>query len=195
MSGAAKQVRLDPIREAKAAAALRESIIAMAGEDEELIADSIEGETSLFELIDGLLASMAADEAFISGLEAMIDTLKARKERFAKRIETSRELITQALAIAELPKVERPSATLTIAARAPAAIVTDEAAIPSTYFKAARPTLDKKALTDALRARAKALRELPTDEEACASALACLPPDIPGATLSNAAPSLTIRRA
>ena len=192
---APKQVRLDPVREAQAAAALRESIIALVGEDEELIADSIEGETSLFELIDRLLASMAADEAFITGLEAMVDTLKARKERFAKRIETSRELITQALAIAELPKVERPSATLTIAARAQAAIVTDEAAIPSTYFKAARPTLDKKALTDALRARAKALRELPDDGAARAAAIASLPPDIPGATLSNAAPSLTIRRA
>ena len=189
------KLHLDPIREAQAARALRDSIIASAGRDEELILDTVEGETSLLEMIDGLLARMAEDEAFIAGLDRMLETLKGRKDRFAVRIETARELITQALAIAELPKVERPTATLTMAARAPTLIPTDEALIPSEFWKPGKPTLDRKALTEALRTRAKALRELPDDEAARVAAIASLPPDIPGVTLSNAAPSLTIRRA
>lgn len=190
----AKQAYLDPTKEALAAKALRESIVAMAGEDEDLILDSIEGETSLFELIDGLLEAAALDETSILAVETAIGKLDARKERFKKRIETARELITQALTIAELPKLERPTATLSVSARAPSTIIVDEAAIPSSYWKPGKPTLDKKALTDALRAREKALQELPKCESDRAKALADFPPEIPGVTLSNAAPSLTIRR-
>jgi hypothetical protein len=188
-----KEFRLDPIKEAMAAKALRESLLVMAGDDEELIADSVEGETSLFECFDKLLASNVADTGLVAGIEQVISDLEGRKERFKKRIEVRRELITQAMSIAELPKAERPAATLSLSKRAPSLIVTDEAAIPSSYWKVGDPKLDKKGLTEALRARAQALQDVPDDPEAKAAALAALPPEIPGATLSNAAPTLTIR--
>jgi len=187
------QVFLDPIKEAEAAKALREGVIALAGDDEDFLADMVEGETNLFEAIDGLLIGIANDTAMIMGLNSVMSNMDARKDRFEARIEQRRALIEQAMSIAEIPKVERAIATVSLGLRAPKVIITDEALIPADYWKPADPTLDKKALGDALKARAKAIEALPQDRDARDAAIAALPPEIPGATLSNAAPSLTIR--
>jgi hypothetical protein len=187
--------RIDPIREAQAAKSLRESIAALDADDA-LLLDTIEGETNLFETIDAVLARMAHDQAHVKGCEAVIEDLGARKTRFEHRIKSDRALIEQALLIAEIDtKVERPAGTLSLAKRAPVLVVETEAEIPVQYWKAGAPTLDKKTLTEALRARRAALDALAAidDPEAKAAAIAALPPEIPGATLSNAAPSLTIR--
>jgi hypothetical protein len=185
--------RIDPIREAQAAKALCESIAAL-DPDDALLLDTIEGETNLFETIDAVLARMANDDALVRGCDAVIADLETRRERFKARIKTDRALIEQALLIAEIEtKVERPAATLSLARRAPVLVIETESEIPTTYWKAGAPALDKAALTEALRERRKALDALPKDPDARAEALASLPPEIPGATLSSAAPTLTIR--
>lgn len=176
---------VDPIKEARAVAALRESLAAVDAEDEALLLDTIEGQTQLLEIVDKLLERMAADEAFVLGLEGMIERMEARKARFSDRIKTDRALIEQAMSIAELKKLERPSATLTLSNRPPSLQVTEASEIPALYWKAGSPTLDKKALTAALSARAKAIQAGAVD----------VPPEIPGATLTNGAPSLSLRRA
>jgi hypothetical protein len=188
-----KAARLDPVKEAQAVAALRESLAAVDAEDEALLLDTVEGETSLFEAIDLILERIVGNQAMVDGMKAAEDRLAARRQRYEKRVETDRTLIEQALALAELQKVERPLATLSMSKRTPSLVVLEEADIPADYFKAADPKLDRKALTDALKARAKALDDLPEAPEARAAALAALPPEIPGATLSNAAPILTAR--
>lgn len=187
--------RIDPIKEAQAAAALRESIASVDADDEALLIDTIEGETGLFEAIDYLLARMAVARAGLAGIETVKAELDARKARYTKRLETDRALIEQAMSVADLTSIERPAATLSLSARAPSLRVETESDIPSRYWKAGEPSLDKKALLADLKARAKALDALPSDPEARAAALAALPADIPGATLSNGAPSLTIRTA
>ncbi len=196
MAAKKKVYEPDPIREAKAAAALRESLLATVGDDGELLVDMIEGETSLFETIDELLVGIAADEGAAQGVAAMIATLDSRKARFEGRVSRARALIEQALMIAEVDApIIRPGGTLSLSTRAPSLVVTDEAEIPSAYWKAGKPTLDRPALTGALREAAKA-REAAleiADEEERTAALAALSAPIPGATLSNAAPSLTIR--
>lgn len=163
-------VRLDPIREAQAVKSLRESIAALDADDD-LLADTIEGETSLFEAVDRLLSRMAENRAMVVGTDEAMADLAARKDRFVKRVEADRSLIEQAMMIAELPKLERPTATLSLSNRAPKVIVETEADIPAEFFKAPPPVLDKKSLADALKAGR----------------------DVPGAVLSNAAPSLTVR--
>lgn len=184
---------INPIKEAAAAKSLRESLADLDGDDA-LLLDMIEGETNLLETIDAILDRMAGDEALVVGCEQVIDNLKARKARFETRIKSDRALIEQALMIAEIDtKVERPAGTLTLAKRPPVLVIETESDIPAHYWKAADPVLDKKAITDALKARRKALDSLPDDPDARAAALAALPPEIPGVTLSNAAPSLSIR--
>lgn len=163
--------RLDPVREAQAAAALRESIRALDPEDDALLIDTIEGETSLFEIVDALVLRMAENRVMVEGIKAVVSDFEGRKTRFEQRIKADRSLLEQAMMIADLPKIERPGATLSLAARAAKVIVEQESDIPATFWKAGAPTLDTKALTAALR-----------DGET-----------IPGARLDNAAPSLTVR--
>ena len=164
-------MRLDPVKEAQAVAALRSSMEALAGEDEILLLDTIEGETGLLEAVDALLNRMTETRALIVGTEAVASELDVRKRRFEARLETDRALIEQALMIAELDKLERPTATLSLAKRQPRVEVQTESDVPARFWKAADPKLDKKALLDALKAG-----------EA-----------VPGACLSNAAPTLSVR--
>lgn len=186
---------LDPAKEAIAVKGLRESLAAVDPDDETLLTDSIEGQTSFFEIVDAILERMLVNEAAVEGIEVVVKSLGARKARYEQRIKSDRALLEQAMTIAELAKIERPTATLSLSARAPSLTITEESDIPAAWWKAGDPTLDKKGLTAALKERAKALDALPQDPEARAAALDALPPDIPGATLSNGAPSISIRRA
>jgi len=158
-------------RQAEAAAALRDSLAKLGETDPDLILDMTEGETSLFECIDALLLRMASDKALVVGTDSVISDLEARKRRVEKRIEFDRGLIEQAMAIAELPKIERPAATLSLSNRPPSLRIENEADVPAEFWTAGAPKLERKALTEALKEGRT----------------------IPGAVLSNAAPSLTVR--
>lgn len=184
--------RLDPVKEALAAKALAESLRSMGeGEDDALLMDTVEGETNLFELIDAVLARSRVDGILVTGLTAVISDLAARKARFEKRIAASRALIEQALLISEMKSFERPTATLTLADRAPTLMITSEGDIPARFWKPGEPSLDKKAVLAALKERQAAVEAL--GAESAPDAAQSLPPEIPGACLSNAAPSLQIR--
>lgn len=168
-----KTIHLDPVKEAQAVAALREALAVVDAEDETLLLDSIEGETDLYEAIDKLLVRMTETRANIVGLDVVIADLGVRKRRYEARVDRDRAVIEQAMTIAELPKLERPTATLSMSARAPSLRLEEEADIPAEFWKAGEPKLDRKALLAALKeGRA-----------------------IPGVCLSNAAPSLSIRNA
>lgn len=163
---------LDPIKEAQAVLALRESLGALLSEgDPELLIDTIEGETSLLEAIDRLMLTIAESEGLAKGAKLAAEEIQRRAERFTKRAESARAMIEQALMIAEIDKLERPGATLSLVRRAAKAEVMEESDIPAEFWKTGDPKLDRKALLAALKeGRA-----------------------IPGAALSNQAPSLTIR--
>lgn len=160
-------------RQIRAATILRESIRASGEDDEDLIRDMIEGETTLHEMIDRVIASMDEDEILISGLADKITDLSERKRRLDDRIGRKRSMLEQAMVVGEIQKLECPTCTLSIRATPPKLVVEDEAAIPAKFWKAVAPTLDKKALGDALK------------EEGAGP--------IPGVSLSNGGISLTKR--
>ena len=191
----ASQEQRDPTRaaqrEAIAAKALIETLRSTLGEEDQgLLADMVEGETELMEAIDRILAEQVEERIKIEGIQAVADAMKERQDRAKKRIDTLRTAIEQAMDIAGLSKIARPLATMSLAARAPKLVVETEAEIPALYWKTGDPYLDKKGLTDALKARAaaEALPDGPEREAALTEA-----PAIPGACLSNGAPSLTLR--
>lgn len=146
---------IDPIKEAKAAAALKESIVAMLGDsdDETLVLDTIEGETNFFEAVDRILGDIAEDDAMVDAIDGQVAALKARKERFKKRAETRKALLEQAWIVADLPKSERPMGTVYLSNRAPKVVIETESDIPTRYWKPADPVLDAKLLGDDLKAR------------------------------------------
>jgi hypothetical protein len=163
---------VDPIKEGEAVRSLRGALLGMdPGEDVQLLLDMIEGETSFCEALDKLLLAIAEDQALEGGALQAAEALTARAERFARRAETARALIEQAMLVADLPKLERPTATLSLVRRPPKLDVAEEADIPAEFWKLGDPKLDKKALLAALK-----------DGRT-----------VPGACLSNCPPSLTIR--
>lgn len=158
-------------REIKAAAALKDAIKATCGEDEETLRDMIEGETGLHEMIERVVLTMDEDGMLVSGLKERIAELTERKRRIENRISSKRAMIEQAMVIGEINKMERPCFTLSLKSVPPKTEIADESLIPSQFWTPQPPTLDKKALLDALK-----------DGET-----------IPGANLSNGGISIQLR--
>lgn len=161
-------------KQARIARAVLDSIRSVDPDDEVLALDTVEGETSLFEVIDAILVRRLATLGMAEGTKAAIGDLKARQKRFEDRANYDRTIIEQAMALAELKTLQRPVATLSMADRKPSLVITTEADIPAKYWNPGDPTLDRKAL-------AADLASLGDGE------------NIPGATLSNGAPTLSIR--
>lgn len=158
-------------KETEAARVLKEQLRDIAGDDEDMIRDTIEGETSLHEIIRQVVEEISAATANVVGIKAHIEKLKARQERLEAGIETKRTAILNAMAIGEIKKLDAGIATLSRKPVPPKLVVVDEAAIPSQFWKRADPTLDKKALTEALKSKT----------------------DVPGAQLSNGSETLALR--
>jgi hypothetical protein len=138
-------------RETEAARILRAQLAALVGDDEEAVRDTIEGETSLHELIGSVVEEIAADCASIEGIDAHMKTMRGRKERLEARVESRRSAILNAMAVGEIKKLELAIATLSRKPVPSKALVLDEALIPAQFWKRADPTLDKRALLDALK--------------------------------------------
>jgi len=156
-------------KELSAAAKLKASL--MEEGDEELTRDMMEGETDLREIIESLMGQIEEDSILLDGIASRQEQLDARKRRLGNRVNRCRALIEQGMSMAEIKTLELAGATLTIKTTAKKVIVSDEAKIPTKFWKAANPTLDKTAVKTALQ-----------DNEA-----------VPGASLSNGGIALQVR--
>lgn len=193
-----KQARpLDPLKEAEAAAALMQALGLTLGEDDDgLAADTVEGETSFFEALDAALERLVELNGLLEGLQGAAKRLDDRKARIANTIANLRASLEQALVVAGVETaLPRPVGTVGLRKGTASLVVVEEAEIPATFWKAGDPKLDRKALGDALKERDALIAAASQieDAEERARALAEVPPPIPGATLSNGAPSLNFR--
>jgi hypothetical protein len=148
-------------------------------DDAELVADTIEGETDLTEAIEAALAEIDECDVIAAGCKVKEEQFASRRSAAEKRAERVKAMIEQALLAIDLKgPMKLPGATLSLAKRARAVVITNEADVPARFFIAQpipAPKLDKKAL-------AAALADLATGQS------------IPGATLDNGSVSLTVRR-
>lgn len=162
----------DPLdKQIAALEVLKASLGELAQDDPDLLLDMAEGETSLLERIDSVIVRIAELGAHAEAVGEQINSLKARKDRFERQRDLLRGALCQALLVLERNKLERPACTISMANSPPTMLVTDESAVPTTYWKRPDPVLDKVALRKAL-----------AEGEA-----------VPGATLDNAPPRLTMR--
>ena len=193
----------DPARklavEMEAASIIIAQARTVAGDDEEFLSDIIEGETNVFDLIAKLGEAELEDQIELAGIEKLLESLTERKRRTSDRSTTKRTLMASALMQVGVKTHRTPFGTLTVSAKAPVAIVTDEAEIPARFWKPQAPVLDKRALNETLRTRQRAIdAALATTEAGCRqaaiAAVEAAHPAIPGATLSNGGVQLTIRR-
>lgn len=140
-------------------------------EDDEAWLLSLESETKFDELLTQLVRRIEDTKALAEGTGNRMDELKARKDRFLRRIESLRDLMFKLMESAELAKLELAEATITVRKGQPQLVgEPDPATLPDEFCKISR-TPDRTAIKDALK----------TGKE------------VPGFSLSNATPSLSIR--
>lgn len=161
---------IDLEREKRAAEALRTRLAGMSDEDWSL---TIESETNFVEAVDRVLAEMNEAEAMKTGIEALAAQLEERRTRYDGRVKRLKEALSLAMQAGDVPKLERPLATLSLKRLPVNLVITDEAKIPMDYFVRQDPRLDRKALLAALK-----------DKQ-----------EIPGVTLDNGGTTLQMRRA
>jgi len=158
-------------RETEAARSLIANVKALVGDDEDVVASTVEGETNLLEAIGDAMARLAELNGLMDGVAGMIASLKARGERFERQRDLIRDAIALAMETAEVRKLELPMATLSLKSTPQKVEITDESAIPSEFWKPQEPKLDRRGLLTALKAGEQ----------------------IKGAVLSNGGSSLQVR--
>lgn len=141
-------------------------------DDAELVADAIEGQTSLLEAIAAALDEIDECDVIEKGCKAKSDEYSTRAANAKARRERIRAAIEQAMVLTEQPSLRLASATVSVARRPPGLVIANEADIPARFWDAQPPTLDKKALLAALK-----------DKQV-----------IPGVGLDNGSVSLTVTR-
>lgn len=163
-------MKLDPAAIRQQIENLKVSYPALA-EDDEAWQISLESETDLLAFLIGVVRKIEDTKALIVGTKDRFDELKARKDRFEHRIDALREIAFKAMQAADLPKIELPEATLSIRAGQQQIVGdADPASLPDPLCKISRD-LNRTAIKDALKAGVT----------------------VPGFSLSNAQPSLSIR--
>ena len=139
--------------------------------DADTLRDTLEGITSIHEMIAAIIRSALVDEALQLGLRTRIEDMRERLSRLAERGLKKRRLALEAMSEAGLKKLEQPDFTASARVGAPPLVITSEQSIPEAYWTPQPPKLNRQALISDLRRG---------DE-------------IPGACLGNAAPILAVR--
>lgn len=145
------------------------------GDDAELVADMIEGQTGLTEAIAAALDQIDECEILVTGLKAKEAAFEARRHSIENRAERIRALIEQAMLATDQTSMRLPTATVTLRKIQPGLVIVNEADIPARFWveqERPAPKLDKKALAEAVKAKE----------------------EVPGAMLDNGGFGLSVRR-
>jgi hypothetical protein len=111
-------------------------------EDAQLLADTIEGETDVFSLIDRLAERALADKLLVERGKERLKRIEAREDR-------ARAIVQKMMEALGVAKLDRSLATLSVSAGPKSAHVTDSQAVPDVYWRRA---IDKTELLRALKA-------------------------------------------
>ncbi len=151
---------------------LKEKLLEAHGDlDQETLADTLEGASTLIELLGAAVRGQIGDQTLVKALKARIEAMRERLGRLETRVQRSRALVSEAMEQADLAKITEPDFTLSQRPGIPPLVIIDEEAIPDTYWAPQPAKLKRQDLRQALG-----------DGK-----------DIPGAVLGNAQPTVSIR--
>lgn len=151
---------------------LREELkLAFPDIEEDEFADTLEGITDLHELVGEVIRSALADQAMALGLKQRLEDMRDRLARLEEGARRKRQLALGALDDADIRKLMQPDFTVSVRAGTPALMITAEENIPPDFWLPQPDKLDRQRVLLALKSG-----------EAVA-----------GATLSNPAPTLSVR--
>ena len=143
-------------------------------EDEDALRDTAEGETGINpeDFVCECVKQIELASAMASGAKARANELMDRARRFDNLIERLRFLAMGMMDAAAIKKIQRPEFSASLKATPAKAEITDEALIPSEYWKPQDPKLDRMLLTNKLKEGV----------------------EVPGAVLSNAGITIAIKQ-
>jgi hypothetical protein len=139
--------------------------------DEDTLRDTLEGMTDLTDMLAELIRSSLDDKALVTALKQREADMKERRERFETRAQKKRDLVWNIMERTDIKKIAAPDLTASLRASRPSVVVVDESVIPTNYWTPQKPKLDRNALYTSLT----------------------VGNDIPGATLANSPPTLSVR--
>lgn len=113
--------------------------------DDQLIADSVEGSTDLFEAIGKVLEAVHWDDGLIAGIKEQEARLKERRARYEARNEKRRWIIENALRLAKKEKFPHPLCTISFRkGRKDSKVeIVDESKLAGEYWKKKDPEINK----------------------------------------------------
>jgi hypothetical protein len=139
--------------------------------DEQTLADTVEGLTDVHEVMAAVIRAALADEAMAMGLKGRIAEMQDRLERVQDRAVKRRQIARDVMVELDLKKLNAPDFTASIRDGMPSLVVLSEEAVPSIYWQPVQPRLKRQELSQELKQGA----------------------EIPGVTLSNPEPILSVR--
>ncbi len=139
--------------------------------DEQTLADTVEGLTDLHEILQAVIRAALADEALAAGLKGRIAEMQDRLDRLQDRAVKRRQIAKDVMIELDLKKLTAPDFTASIRDGMPALVVLNEDAVPSIYWQPVQPRLKRQELAQELKHGA----------------------EVPGVTLSNPEPVLSVR--
>lgn len=155
--------------QALAAQAIINQLIDAGEDDQELIADMVDGETEFLPIMDKVLSRYREACAMEDAITARIKELQEREGRYVRKQESIKAAMLGAMTLAGMTKLPLTEATLSRGAGRQSVVVVDESALPDEFVRIKREP-DKVAIANALKSG-----------------------DVAGATLSNGGETLTIR--
>lgn len=120
--------------------------------DEVTLLDTLEGLTSLPEMLAGVVRSQLDDQALAVALRARISDMQGRLARIEDRAEKKRMLVASVMDRADIKKLTEPDFTVSLRPTPAPLIIIDEADVPDGFWKPQPPKLDRKGLLAALNA-------------------------------------------
>jgi len=121
------------------------------GIDDETLTDTLEGLSTLPDLLNALVRSSLEDEALAAALKARIGDMKARLERLEQRQDRKRELVCGAMTHAGLAKLSAEDFSVSLRQGTPRLQVKDESVIPAFFLVPQPPKVDRADLLNALK--------------------------------------------
>lgn len=139
-------------------------------DDEELLRDTLEGNTRFNEIMDRLLIEMRDNETLAEAAAARIGKLRERQTRLTHRMNFYRSLMHRLLTVTGIQSVALAEAKVSIMKSPEKVIITDESAVPDAFMKITKEP-NKAAIKNAIKSGTY----------------------VPGAALSNGGTSIAVR--
>lgn len=118
-------------------------------EDTQLLADSIEGETSLHKILDRALSARQEAVSMVYGIKEREADLEERRKRYEQQAEAYKTLMLSLMQYASQDKVTLTEATLSITKPRSSVVVDDENELSQGFYKNIR-VADKSAIKSAI---------------------------------------------